>query len=121
MNKDMINNIKIISLLLIVFIVLYALHVTIGDRFESQFGEPVCYVDGPTIIFMKDNETKTLTVTNIYPEDEDFYWPEISIKNGSATLSYGTIEIGDIITNCEGYLELVWGTSCIPIHQADFR
>ena len=69
---------------------------------------------------MFDNETKTLTVTDILPKDKDFYWPEISIKNGSVTIPYGIIEIGDIITNCEGYLELVWGTSCIPVFQADF-
>lgn len=106
MDKEMKNNIKIIALLLVVFIVLYALHITIGDRFESQFEESVCFIDGPNIVFSEDQNNKTLTVTEIYPQDKDWYWSEIFIVNGSATLPYGLIKAGDRITNCEGYLEL---------------
>jgi hypothetical protein len=120
MNNETKNNIKIVLLLFVVFVILYALHITFGDRFEDYYGDSFCHIQSPTIIFMQDNETKTLTVTEIYPKDKNFYWSEISIANGSATLPYGIIKVGDIITNCQGYLELVWGESCIPIYQTDF-
>ena len=50
MNKEMKNNLKIIGSLLIVFIILYALHVAFSDMFEDQYGGQSCL--GPTnIIF----------------------------------------------------------------------
>jgi len=120
MDKEIKNHIKIITLLIIVFIILYFLHITFGDIFESQF-EHTEFNSEPTIIFQEDHINNTLTVTEIYPQDRDWHWPEVSIVNGSATLPYGKIEVGDKITNCEGYLELEWGKLGIPIWMADFR
>ena len=112
------NNIKIIVLLLVVFIVLYFLHVTFGDRFEDQYGGQSCL--GPTnIIFTADNESKTLTVTEIYSQDRTIHWSEIEII-GTADGIYGPIDVGDTITGCEGYIEIVWAETCTTIYSTNF-
>ena len=119
MNQETKNNIKIISLLLVVFIILYFLHVTIGDRFEDQYDNSGY---GETqIIFSKDTNSKTLTVTEIYSQGRTLHWPEVIVTNGSATLPYGTIDVGDVITDCEGHLELKWESTGIKICEEDFN
>jgi hypothetical protein len=35
-------------------------------------------------------------------------WEDVEIFKGSATLPEGTIEINDVITDCNGELVLVW-------------
>jgi hypothetical protein len=113
------NNIKIIVLLLVVFIILYFLHITIGDRFENQFDDSS--YDGETqIIFSVDTINKTLTVTEVYSQGRTLYWPEVSISDGSATLPSGIIDVGDVISDCEGYLELIWKDTGIHIFSTDF-
>jgi hypothetical protein len=118
MQRETKNNIKIVSLLLVVFIILYFLHITLGDRFEDLYGDSK--EKGETnIIFMTDHVNKTLTVSEIY-SDRPCHWPEVVITNGNASLPFGTIDVGDKITNCEGYLELKWNNTGIHIWSADF-
>ena len=119
MNQDMKNNLKIIASLLVVFIILYALHVTFGDRFEDQYGGQSCL--GPTnIIFTADNVSKTLTVSEIYSNDRTIHWSEISII-GTANELYGPINVGDVITGCEGYIEIVWAETGNVIYSTNFE
>jgi len=119
MHDETKNNIKIIGSLLVVFIILYFLHITIGDRFEDQYDDSS--YDGETqIIFSIDTINKTLTVTEIYSQGRILYWPEVNITDGSATLPYGTIDVGDVITDCEGYLKLIWKETCNYLFSADF-
>ena len=115
------NNIKIIALLLVVFLILYILQVTIGDRFGSP-DDHTEFTDEPTIIFQEDHMNNMLTVTEIFPEEINCYWSEIEIINGSATFDqYGVITIGDTISNCTGLLTLKWKPSDIILWTADFR
>jgi len=121
MEKETKNNIKIILLLLVVFIILYALHITFGDRFEDQY-QSSNHIEDVSIIFQTDYENKILTVENIYPEDINYYWSEVEIINGSATFDqYGIIKIGHTLSNCTGFLELEWKTTGIKILERDFR
>ena len=63
----------------------------------------------PEIEFRPDSAYLTLTVMTVnISEDTDLLWSDVSVKNGSATLPTGTIDIGDEITNCSGFIELVW-------------
>jgi hypothetical protein len=119
MNQETKNNIKIISLLLVVFIILYFLHITFGDRFEDRYDDQN-HKGETQIIFSMDTNHKTLTVTEIYSQGRTLYWPEVIITNGSATLPFGTIEVGDVIADCEGHLELKWKSTGIKIIEADF-
>ena len=119
MHDETKNNIKIIVLLIVVFIILYFLHITIGDRFEDQYDES-SYEGETHIIFSKDPINKTLTVTEIYSYGRTLHWPEVSIANGSATLPYGTIDVGDVITDCEGNLVLIWKDTDIYIYSTEF-
>jgi hypothetical protein len=119
MHDETKNNIKIIVLLLVVFIILYFLHITIGDRFEDQYDDSS--YDGETqIIFSIDQINKTLTVTEIYAQGRTLHWPEVNITDGFAILPSGTIDVGDVITDCEGNLELIWKDTGIRIFSTDF-
>jgi len=123
MNNETKNNIKIITLLFVVFVILYALHVTIGSQFGSEENYSD-YTDSPNIIFETDTLNNILTVSEIHPEYIELHWSEISLislDNGSASLPYGTIEIGDRITDCKGYFRLEWEITGITITTADFR
>ena len=121
MEIEMKNHIKIITLLMLVFIILYILHITIGDRFDNQL-QSSDNIENLTIYFSTDHKNKKLTVSDIYPPDVSYYWSEIEIVNGSATFDqYGIIEVGHSLSNCSGYLELKWKPSGIIIWQSDFR
>ena len=64
----------------------------------------------PEVEFTMDRNTSTLIVRNIslnfdqYPNDLN--WKDVEIYSGNATLPSGTIDIGDIITNCTGMVRL---------------
>jgi hypothetical protein len=118
MNQETKNNIKIISLLIVVFIILYFLHVTIGDRFEDQYSGS-SNNGGTNIVFLTDLTSKTLTVSDIHSQ-RTCHWSEVVIASGNATLPVGSIDVGDIITNCEGNLVLKWEDTGIEICSKDF-
>ena len=113
------NNIKIVSLILITMFILYILHISIGSYLGVEIEGARDNID-PNIIFEKSLIDKTLTVVEIYPEDITFYWPEISVVSGSADLPYDAIEIGNIITNCDGDLKLEHTPTGKIICEEDF-
>jgi hypothetical protein len=120
MKKETKNNIKTILLLLVVFIILYALHVTFGDRFEDLYSSEN-RIGNASIIFHTNYENKILTVEEIHPENVNYYWSEVQIVKGSATFDqYGLIKIGHTISNCTGFLELEWKQTGIKIIERDF-
>ena len=73
----------------------------------------------PTIYFSVDNETKTLTVTNINFDDH-VNWSDIYILNGNATLPTGNVDLGDVITNCSSKICLVWEPTDTVLGYWDF-
>ena len=113
------NNIKIISLILLVFIILYFLHITIGERFEDQYNNEK-YRGETHLIFSTDISSKTLTLTEIFAQGRTLYWSDVIITSGSAKLPTGIIAVGDKITNCDGHLELIWEQTGINITEVDF-
>jgi hypothetical protein len=119
LSTDSNNYIKIISLIIITLFILYILHITIGSTFDVQTEGPRESFE-PTIIFEKDATNKILTVIEVYPEEGTFYWPDISVVNGSAVMPYNIIEIGDMITNCEGHLKLEYTRTGKTIWEGDF-
>ena len=119
MNKVTKDNVKIIILLIVVFIILYFLHITIGDNFVDQYGGP-SHEDEINIFFRTDKISKTLTVEEIFSQGRTLYWPEVIVTEGSATLPFGTIDIGDKITDCEGHLVLKWKDTDNLIFSNDF-
>ena len=120
LNKESENNIKIISLILITLFILYILHVQFGSYFGVEIEGEYDSMD-LTLIFEKNLNDKTLTVVEIYPENRDFFWPEISVASGSATLPFDIIDIGDIITDCEGYVKLIYEQTGATICEEDFN
>ena len=121
MNQETKNNLKIITLLLVVFIILYALHITFGDRFEHE-KQSNNHMEDITLIFHTDYENNILTVEGIYPEEVNFYWSEIEIASGYATFDqYDVIEIGHTLSNCTDHLQLKFIPSGIIIWDTDFR
>jgi hypothetical protein len=123
MDAGMKKHIIVISSLIVVFVVLFALHVTVGKNFASQYGDSddVYYEGERDIAFQQDIQNKTLTVVGLYPEFGVWNWYDIVIINGSANKPDGEIKIGDMLTNCEGFLEIGWGTPIRSLWTADFR
>ena len=114
------NNIKIILFLIVVFIVLYALHVTLGDRFEDLYHSSEHFEDA-SIIFQTDYQNKKLTVEEIHPGNVNYYWSEVVIAHGSATFDqHGIIEKGNTLSNCSGILILEWKQTERIILERDF-
>ena len=61
----------------------------------------------PEIGIIEDNESKTLTVIDVFPQDLN--WEDFVIPPGrEGTLPSGIISIGDMITNCSEEGVLVW-------------
>ena len=120
MNNETKNNIKIVLFLFVIFVILYALHITFGDRFADQYDNSN-YEGETQIIFSIDTANKTLTVKEIYSDGGTVYWPEVTVNNGSATLPSGTIDLGDVITDCDGYLVLVWSDTGNHLFSIDFN
>jgi len=111
----------VIGSLFVVFAILSVIHVTVGYTLISPCGTTTCTPGETNIIFHKDDINKTLTVTEIYTKCGGWYWSDFTIINGSATFPSGKVKIGDMITDCEGYLEIGWGTPVRPIWVVDFR
>ena len=51
-----------------------------------------------------DKAAKTLTVQKIY--DDNMNWGKTEVCSGDAILPTGTMQVGDIVTNCNGNLAL---------------
>jgi hypothetical protein len=119
MKKELKDNLKIIILIILTMIILYILHIYIGSYFGVESERHDDYVS-PQVQFQVDSNNKILTVDSVYPQDKDFYWNDIQIVSGSATLPYDTITVGDQITNCEGNLELIYALSGITIFEGGF-
>ena len=120
LNTELKNNIKIIVLIVITLFVLYILHISIGGIFNSSQSGDKQGNFLSNIIFQEDLQNKSLTVLKIDSGGVTFSWSEISIVNGSAQLPEGTIGKGDIITQCEGHLELFFKVTGRSIWEGDF-
>lgn len=68
---------------------------------ETQPAPPEKMIIG----FVRDNYNATLTVNSIHEDHSDLMWSDI-ILEGNATLPSGSIDIGDVITNCDGKINL---------------
>jgi len=119
LNKEPKNNIKIILLIILTLFILYILHISIGSYFGVE-SEGKYDNESPEIGFQVDYLSKILTVDSIYPESKDFYWNDITVASGNATLPYDTIDKGDQITNCEGEIKLVYELTGATIWEGEF-
>jgi hypothetical protein len=61
----------------------------------------------PIFNFDIDKYNKTITIISI-EEGTDLYWYNVKYLNGTATLPTGSIDEGDIITDCIGKLDFKW-------------
>lgn len=71
----------------------------------------------PQIEFEEDLIDKTLTVVNL---DMDLDWENITISSGYATLPSGTINVGNVITNCSGHVALIYEHTNTLLYTGDF-
>jgi hypothetical protein len=61
----------------------------------------------PVVSFEKDKYNKTITIISI-ENGTDLYWNNVELVSGTAVLPNGTIDVGDIITECIGILDFNW-------------
>ncbi len=78
----------------------------------------------PLIVFEADDTLDILTVT-IYGEIVDIPWSDIEIQpisqDGSATLPTGTIDVGDIISDCQGEFDVIFKPVGISLRSFSFE
>ena len=91
--------VAILVVLIIVLLIIGGVYFIIQNSFNKWIAEPAPH----SITFSEDVNNRTLTVTDFEPSEEEgtvLYWRDVEILSGTATLPSGTIDIGDIITNC---------------------
>jgi hypothetical protein len=110
LTKIIVGGIIVISLIL-ASVVIYINYSTLGwDSYPAHF---VMYCE-------KDSANKTLRVTDV--EKPSYYkWNEIEVIMGNATLPIGTINTGDLITNCSGVVKLVYNPSATLLGEWNFE
>ena len=101
----------IVIILVSISMVVYIKYTTGGwDSYHTHF---VMYCE-------KDSTNNTLRVTSV--EKLSYYeWNEIEVILGNATLPTGTIDMGDLITNCSEVVKLVYNPSSTFLGEWDFE
>ncbi len=117
------RNEKIILVIVIIFIAAIIGGLLISYQIMGSDNKP--YREMPIINCIKQNNT--LIVVNYYSgdwSDSDLIWDNIEIyeERGNATLPTGTIDKGDVITNCSGEVCLIWKPTqglvyCSPLFE----
>ena len=82
------------------------------DGFNPDEETPVLTVD-------LDRYNKTITVLSV-EKGTHLLWSNVEIRNGTATLPEGSIDPGDVITDCIGFLDFVWKPTMTVFLQAEF-
>jgi hypothetical protein len=77
--------------------------------------------DYPSIYCIQDSTNKTLRITGIENAPNYFNWSDIEVTLGNATLPTGTIDVGDIITNCSGTVVLVYEPYYVALSSWTFN
>jgi hypothetical protein len=76
-------------------------------------------VDTPMFHVEIDKYNKTITIVSI-EKGTDLFWSNVEVKNGTATLPAGRIEVGDVITDCIGLLDFIWTPTNTIFLQCEF-
>ena len=84
----------------------------------TQGMQATCDPVAHTITFQESSQNQTLTVLTYYPTEsmEILTWDHVQITTGSGTLPAGTIDEGDMITNCSLHGSLVYIIICPDGH-----
>ena len=118
--KNMKKTTKISLAIIIISIVVILVACTFIYYYYSI--APCCSAEPyPGINFAKVNDT--LIVTVLQPQgitNSDLVWENVGVVRGNATLPTGHIDIEDVITNCSGYVELVWKPYNLLFWTGDF-
>ena len=70
--------------------------------------------DPPLVKYEKNETARTITITSIEGEPDELLWSNVELFNPynmysmEATLPNGTIDVGDVITDCDGLVWLRW-------------
>ena len=110
------KNTKII--LLVVIIVIAAISVLLATRWIAQeVYEDVADMVGappeaPSVTYEVDKTAGTIIITSIEGNSEELLWSNVELADiyveFQAILPTGTIDEGDVITDCEGPVLLIW-------------
>lgn len=109
---------KTIIILVVAVIAIAAIGFLIATRWVAQeiyedvadmTGTPA---EGPSVTYDVDLIAGTMTITSIEGDPEELLWSNVELADiyveFQATLPIGTIDEGDVITDCEGPILLIW-------------
>lgn len=99
------KNVKIIIILGVIIAVIAFLSIYYHINTIPAGGNPPPHY---SLFFSQSNETDTLTITDLstYYPDKKYYWSDVEVISGNATLPTGVINEGDVITDCSGMVQL---------------
>lgn len=69
--------------------------------------DPIVENITPVVIIELDNYNKTITIVSI-EKGTDLVWSNVELLEGDATIPEGSIDEGDIITDCTEILDFKW-------------
>jgi hypothetical protein len=123
------KKIKLI-VLIVALIVVAAICFFIASRWAAQqIYEDVTDMTGhppeaPSVTFNVDKTGGTITITSIEGNPAELVWSNVELLHSnavfSATLPTGTIDQGDVITDCQGPVLLIWKPNGAFFIQATF-
>jgi len=118
-NTKIILGVGIVALIIIVAIFFWIWPAY--ERYEDISGmQPSPDLDTPGVNVDINQDNRTITIISI-DVGTDLFWSNAVIINGSATLPTGAIDVGDIITDCEGFVELLWEPTNKLFLRANFE
>ena len=122
-------------LLLIIGVIIIFIIIVLSKRWiaEKVFEEvsdvigPSPVNNAPPVTYEKNETARTITITSIEGEPDELLWSNVELYNPQdmysmeATLPNGTIDVGDVITDCDGLIFLMWIPTKDPFIQDVFN
>jgi branched-subunit amino acid transport protein AzlD len=103
MNKK----ILILSILSIIVVLALLVWIFYNPLNTSSSDDTIIELITPVITIDIDKYNQTTTILSI-ENGTDLFWSNVELVNGTATLPTGSIDEGDIITECIGILDFKW-------------
>lgn len=127
------NKNKQLLLVIVVAVIIFIIIILAKHWYGEKVFEEVSDVIGPdpvnnapSVTYEKNETARTITITSIEGEPEELFWSNVELYNPQdlywmkATLPNGTIDAGDVITDCEGLIFLMWKPTRDPFIQDVF-